>query len=205
MEAPRATVWVIDDDAAMRNALRFLLHEAGHQVRVCESPEPFLDEFDPELPGCLILDLQMPGMTGLELAQLLRDRQVTTPIIVLSGQASVRAAVEAMRLGAVDVLEKPTPREILLRRVSEAIARDAEQRQRAQERLATLDRLSRLTPRETELLDLIVAGRSNKQIGAELHIAEKTVANHRARLMDKMQAVNAADLVRMVLAARGDG
>jgi two-component system, LuxR family, response regulator FixJ len=202
MEAARPTIWIVDDDPAMRKSLRFLFAEAGYASQSCESPRAFLDEFKPDAPGCLILDLQMTDSNGLELARELRRQGVEIPIIVLSGHATVRHAVEAMRLGAVDVLEKPAPRDLLLQRVAEALERDAEQRRRGGEAAAARVRLRTLTPRERELLDLIVAGRSNKQIGAELHIAEKTVANHRARLMEKMRAVNAADLVRMVLAAR---
>lgn len=197
----RPHVWVIDDDEAMRRSLRFMLDHAGLDVRTAASAEEFFDTWEPSRAGCLVVDLQLPEATGLQLVERLREMGAQVPVVILSGHGTIPSAVEAMRLGAIDFLEKPVSRDVLLDRVRRGIAVAAEQQRRWNEAALVRDRVASLTGRERDLLDLIVRGRSNKQIAAELHIAEKTVANHRARLMEKMQALNAADLVRMVVEA----
>lgn len=200
----RSTViWLVDDDDALRRSLAFTFEQAGASVRPYASPVDFLDEFEPTDAGCLVLDLQMPQMTGLELAQELRRRGHAIPIVMISGHGNIPATVQAMRLGAIDFLEKPVRRDALLPRVCEAVDRSRGQQQRMEQHRRIRDRLASLSPRERELLQLIITGHANKQIASELHIAEKTVANHRARLMDKTGAVNAADLVRMVMEVGG--
>lgn len=198
----RPVVWVVDDDEAMRQSLRYLLYDAGLVVRTAASAEAFLDEYEPAQHECVVLDLRLPEIDGLELIRRMRQRNMEIPVVMLSGYGTVRSAVSAMHLGVVDFLEKPVGREILLDRINQALRDAAEARRRAREASTIQDRLATLTQRERELLDRIITGLGNKQIARELHIAEKTVANHRARLMDKMNAVNAADLVRMVMKSR---
>jgi two-component system response regulator FixJ len=198
-----ALVWLVDDDDALRRSLAFTLEQAGAKVRLFSSPVDFLDEYEPVEEECLVLDLQMPQMSGLELATELRRRGYVIPIVMISAHGDIPSTVQAMRLGAIDFLEKPLRREALLSRVKEAVARSAGQQQKRDEHAAIRQRLNGLSRRERELLELIVAGKANKQIAADLHIAEKTVANHRARLMDKTGATNAADLVRMVMEVGG--
>ena len=196
------TVWLVDDDAAVRRSITFTLEQADLAVRGFESPLKFLDAYEPVDGECLLLDLQMPGATGIEVAQRLRAAGHQVPIIMITAHGDVPTAVQAMRLGAVDFIQKPLHREPLLTRVREAVARSRQRAAHSSEQHETRRRLRSLSPRERELLDYIVAGRSNKQVAAELFLAEKTVANHRLSLMRKMQAGNAADLVRMVLEAR---
>ncbi len=198
-----AVIWLVDDDDALRRSLAFTLEQAGAKVRPFASPVDFLDEYDPTDAECLVLDLQMPQMNGLELATELRRRGYVIPIVMISAHGDIPSTVAAMRLGAIDFLEKPVRREAMLSRVKEAVTRSAGQQHKRDEHQATRQRLASLSQRERELLELIIAGRSNKQIAIDLHIAEKTVANHRARLMDKTGATNAADLVRMVMEVGG--
>ncbi len=195
------TVWIVDDDEGMRRSLRLMFIQAGFRVRAYPGATEFLDEFERGVADCLILDLDMPEVDGLTLAKRLRDQGADLPIIMLSGHGTIRSAVRAMQLGAMDFLEKPADPEALIRRVADTLRRDAADRERRQEAEQVRRRLDLLTPRERELLELIVEGLANKQIALRLNIAEKTVANHRARLMEKMGAVNAADLARMVVEA----
>jgi two-component system response regulator FixJ len=192
----QAVVHVIDDDSGVRNSLRLLLESASLPVRIYESGEAFLASLDPMQPGCIVLDLRMPGLSGIEVLQKLRDHH-EIPAIVIAGHADVADAIRSMKLGAIDLLEKPLEPQVLLQAVKAAIRDSIElQRLRAQ-REDILRRLAKLTARERELLKLIVAGRSNKQIASDLKISMKTVENHRSNLMAKMQAANAADLARL--------
>lgn len=203
MPEPRPTIWLVDDDDALRRSLAFLLEQAGFAVRSFDQPQDFLDAYEPTDPECLVLDLQMPQMSGLDVVAALRRQGFVLPVVMISGHGDIPATVQAMRLGAIDFLEKPVQREALLHRVREGVRLNAGQQQRRNQIDATRRRLASLSPREAELLTHLIAGLSNKQIAAELHIAEKTVANHRARLMDKMAAANGPDLVRMVMEAGG--
>lgn len=198
----KTNVWVIDDDDGMRKSLRLMLADAGHEVRVAAAPHEFFEAYKPSRAECLILDLNLPEMNGLQLIAELRSQGIHIPVIMLTGYGSVPQAVRAMKLGVVDFLEKPAERDLLLQRVRQALQQSTQTQAQLGELYGIQQRIALLTPRERELLDMIVSGKSNKQIAAELYISEKTVANHRARLMEKMEALNAADLARMVVAAR---
>lgn len=192
------SVFIVDDDPAMCSALRRLLRSEGFNVETYVSAQEFLESYSAERPGCLVLDVQMPGMSGLDLQQLLAERNIHIPVIVLTGHASVPTAVTALKAGATDFLEKPFDNEVLLARVRDALALDAESRQARRERAMVEERLALLTPREREVMELMVEGRSSKLIAAELGLSARTVEIHRARIMDKMQCGSLADLVRMV-------
>jgi two-component system, LuxR family, response regulator FixJ len=192
-----ATVHIVDDDAGVRKSLRLLMESASLAVRVYESGEEFLDAVDLNQPGCMVLDLRMPGMSGIEVLQKLRDANNEIPAIVISGHADVPTTIRSMKLGAIDLLEKPFEPRALLDAVHGAIRNSIEQQRHRAEQDGIRKRLSKLTPRELVLLKLVVAGMPNKLIAAELGISIKTVANHRASLMKKTQALNAADLSRL--------
>jgi two-component system response regulator FixJ len=192
-----ATVHVIDDDPGVRKSLELMMKSAGLAVSVYESGEDFLRTADRNQPGCMVLDLRMPGISGIELLQRLREMQNPLPAIIISGHADLPTAVHGMKLGAVDVLQKPVEPRFLLEAIHGAIAVSTEQQKHHAEHEIFRRRLSTLTPRELELLKQVVAGMPNKRIAAELKISIKTVANHRANLMAKTQALNAADLARM--------
>jgi RNA polymerase sigma factor (sigma-70 family) len=198
---PVGTVFVVDDDPAMRDALGWLLRSAGHTVEAFPSAEAFLAADDPERPGCLVLDVRMPGMDGLALQAALNARGASRPAVILTGHADVALAVQAVKAGAVDFLEKPFDDAVLLARVAEALAADDRLRVAQAEREAVRDRLAALTPREQEVLELIVAGHANKEIAAVLGVSPRTVEVHRARVMEKTGAQSVAELVRLVLAA----
>lgn len=191
------TVHIIDDDPAVRKSLKMVMESASLAVRIYESGEAFLDEVDPHQSGCMVLDLRMPGMSGIELLQKLRAANNHVPAIVISGHVDVPTAIRSMKLGAVDLLEKPVEPRVLVDAVRSAIRTSIESQQLRGERDSITQRLARLTPRERALLELLVAGMPNKLIAAKLGISAKTVANHRASLMKKTQALNAADLSRL--------
>jgi len=190
-------VHVIDDDAGVRRSLRLVMESASLAVRVYESGEEFLDAVDPRQPGCMVLDLRMPGMSGIEVLQKLRAANNEIPAIIVSGHADVPTAIRSMKLGAIDLLEKPFEPQALLDAIRGAIRASIDLQQRRGEQESIRKRLARLTPRELVPLKLVVAGMPNKLIAAEMHISPKTVANHRANLMKKTQALNAADLSRL--------
>jgi len=195
------TVHIIDDDADVRRMVQTFVESAGLKASAYASAEEFLRTFDPAAPGCIILDICMPGMSGLDLQEKLAAQSAALPIIMISGQADVPMAVQAMRTGAIDVIGKPFSGQALVDRGREALARDAEQRRLSGERADTLSRVARLTPREREVLELIVAGKHTKAIAADLSLSPKTVESYRASLMIKMGAENVADLVRRYVAA----
>lgn len=192
-----ATVFVVDDDDALRRATTRLLASHGFTVKAFASAEEFVAAFDPEASGCLLLDLRMPGQSGLELQRTLGERGATLPIVFLTGHADVPASVHAMKHGAIDFLEKPVNEAQLVDALGRAIARDTEMRALRTERARLQRRYDALTPREREVFDEVVAGQLNKQAAYALGIAERTVKLHRARLLEKMGAASLADLVRM--------
>jgi two-component system response regulator FixJ len=192
-----AMVHVIDDDLGVRKSLQLVMESASLAVKVYESGEEFLDGVDPERPGCIVLDLRMPEMSGIEVLQRLRASQNEIPAIIISGHADVPAAIRSMKLGAIDLLQKPFEPRSLLDAVQGAIKNSIEGQPRRIEQANIRHRLATLTPRELDLLKLVVAGMPSKRIAADLNISIKTVANHRANLMAKTQALNAADLARM--------
>lgn len=195
------TVFVVDDDAGMRQSLAFVLQQSGFQVQSFATGEDFLGHYADAGPACVLLDLLMPGVSGQEVLEALRQRKHDTPVVILTGHGDIPAAVRSMQLGAVDFLEKPADPAHLVRCLRDAISEDAARRQRENQTDSIRRRFAALTARERELLDLLIQGKSNKEIASDLGISIKTVAHHRAHLMEKVRAVNAADLVRMAMAA----
>jgi len=200
--AAQPTVFIVDDDEGVLRGLEMLCKSVGLNAKCYDSALKFLDDCDPAEPGCLILDIRMPGMSGLELQATLAERKITLPVIVISGHADVPIAVRSMKLGAFEFVEKPFRNQFLLDRIQQAIARDAENRRRQEALKATQDRLASLTERERQVAELIVEGKTTKAIALELGISAKTVEFHRANLMQKLGAEAVADLVRIVMAAR---
>lgn len=196
------TVYVLDDDPAVCDSLRWLMESAELLVETFTAGPAFLDAARGEGPSCLVLDYRMPEMDGVEVLRQLRQRGDMVPAILISAHADVPSAVSAMKLGAADVVEKPFDGNNLLELVRLALQRHQVQLQRDAEGRELESRRRRLTPREGQVLELIVSGLLNKQIAAHLGLSEKTVEIHRARVMRKMEAGNSADLVRMVVSRR---
>jgi two-component system response regulator FixJ len=190
-------VYIVDDDIGVRKSLENLFESAGLSVKVYEAGEVFLEDFDPLHPGCLVLDLRMPAMSGIGVLEQLRTNESEIPAIVISGHADVTSAISIMKLGAVDLLQKPFEPLNLLAAVRSAITKSVDALHHRSQKNDWNDVVKGLTPREGEMLKLIVSGRSNKQIALDMGIAFKTVVNHRAHLMAKTRATNAADLARM--------
>jgi len=193
------TVFVVDDDAAVRDALKFLLRSVGHQVETYASALEFLDAYRDDRPGCLVLDIRMPGMSGLELQEQLVGRRAILPIIFITGHGDVPMAVEAMQAGAMDFIQKPFHDQELLDRINQALTKDAEMRQSIKGLNGIRERLASLTQRERQVMNLVVHGKANKVIAGDLDLSQRTVEIHRARVMEKMQASSLAHLVRMVI------
>ena len=191
-------IYLVDDQPAILKALTRLLNSAGYAVQSFASASEFLARVDAQAQGCLILDLAMPEMSGLALQQALAERASLLPVIFLTGQGDIETGVRAMKLGAADFLTKPVDAERLLAAVEQACASNRRAHDADQELAAIRQRLATLTPRETEVLDLIIEGLLNKQVAATLGAAEKTIKVHRARVMAKMEVRSLAALVRMV-------
>jgi FixJ family two-component response regulator len=201
MADAKPVVYVVDDDAAMRESLRFLVESVGLVARTFESANAFLDGFEPGMVGCAIFDVRMPGISGLDLQEQLRARKINLPVIVVTGHADVPMAVRAMKAGAFDFIEKPFNDQVLIERVQRAIDEYGKERSIEAEKEAILAKIKTLTPRETQVMEMVVDGNANKQIAANLGLSEKTIEVHRAHVMSKLGAGNAADLIRMVLTA----
>ncbi len=197
-----AVVHLIDDDDAVRQALAFLLTASGFAVRVYDSAQAFLDAVATAQPGCIVTDVRMPGLDGLELQRQLKARRPGLPVIVMTGHADVPLAVEAMKAGAVDFLEKPFDDDLLLSSVRIALERQTCDARRDGEVAAVRAKLENLSPREREVLDGLVAGKPNKTIAYDLKISARTVEVHRANLMTKMDASSLSELVRMAFLVR---
>jgi two-component system response regulator FixJ len=195
-------VHIVDDDEAVRKSLAFLLSTAGLPVRVYESATSFLSALSSLQAGCLITDVRMPDMTGIELLQRLRQKDVMLPVIVITGHGDIPLAVEAMKSGAVDFIEKPFADEAILRAVRSAEDRARKLGRRSEEEAELARRIASLSERERQVLDGLVAGHANKTIAHELGISPRTVEVYRANLMTKMQAKSLSELIRMTLAAR---
>lgn len=195
---PDATIFVLDDDLSFVQALGRLLRAEGLNVRAWTSASAFLAEHDADAPGCLLADLQMPEMSGLELQRRLLAQGSIRPVIFITGRGDMSSAVEGMRAGAVNFLPKPVNRATLLDAVAEALRQDVQLRSSARERQRVMGLMASLTTRERQVLDFVVRGYLNKQIAAELGTAEKTVKVHRGRLMHKLQARSVATLVQML-------
>jgi FixJ family two-component response regulator len=194
------TVFVVDDDDAVRNSLRLLLKSAGLLSEVAGSAHEFLSNYDIAHPGCLVLDVRMPGMSGLEMQHELNVRGAMIPVIFITGHGDIPMAVEAMQHGAFDFLQKPFRDQDLLDRVQRALARDTENRARLRQTDRIRDRLASLSPREREVLHLVTQGKANKMVAGDLGVSQRTVEIHRAHVMQKMEAGSLAELVRMMMA-----
>jgi two-component system response regulator FixJ len=197
----QTTVFVVDDDQAIRSSLQWLIESVGLNVEVYPTADDFMRSYYPGRSGCLLLDVRMPGMSGLELQEHLLQKQIRIPVIIITGHGDVPMAVRAMKAGAVDFIEKPFNDELLLESIRKALAVDEKQRELQSQRARVAARLAHLTPREHEVMMMVTEGRSNKEIATALGVSAKTVEAHRARVMEKMEADSLAELVRMVLAA----
>ncbi|MCU7814093.1 MAG: response regulator transcription factor [Candidatus Thiodiazotropha sp. (ex Rostrolucina anterorostrata)] len=197
----RPTVFVVDDDQAMRNSLKWLIESVSMQVEIFESADAFINSYYPGRSGCLLLDVRMPGMSGLELQEYLRANQIAIPVIIITGHGDVPMAVRAMKSGAIDFIEKPFNDELLLESIRHALALDVRQRDMQSQRAEIATRLARLTPREHEVMVMVTNGKANKEIATSLGVSAKTVEAHRARVMEKMEADSLAELVRMAINA----
>lgn len=195
-KASKLSVCLVDDDAGVRNSLRLVMKDANIPLVSLTSSKDFLDNFNPQGVGCILLDVRMPGMSGMELQETLRERKLAIPIILLTGHADVPLAVKAVKAGAFDVLEKPFQEDLLIERVQNAFGLNEQWQKAARDREVISERVSRLTRREREVLDLMVAGKKNKDIAVELGISPKTLDIHRSKVMEKMEARTVADLVR---------
>jgi len=193
-----ATVFLVDDDDSLGDALVWLLESVDLSVERFSSAHELLDSFDPSRHGCLVVDIRMPGMSGLELQKQLRDSGVEMPVIFITGHGDVPMCVQAFQQGAFSFLEKPINHQKLLDEIHKAIAYDAESRERSSSLSARLEALS---PREREVMDLISAGSTMKQVAVQLGISIQTCSKHRARVLEKMQVSNNVELVRLLLAA----
>ena len=193
-------VYIVDDDPQVCESLSLLVRSAGMEAKTSSSAEAFLAGCDemPNVPKCMILDVRMPGISGLGLQQMLAARNQTMPIIMISGCADIPMAVQAMSAGALDFLEKPFSRRALLTRIQEAIGQDANARHQYARKAEIASRVDRLSTRQREVLYLLIDGKHSKQIAGELGIGEKTVAKHRAGVLEKMQVDSVVELVRLM-------
>ena len=199
---PQPTVFVVDDDEAMRSSLKWLIESVGLRVECHASAEDFINSYYPGRSGCLLLDVRMPGMSGLELQEYLHNHEITIPIIIITGHGDVPMSVRAMKAGATDFIEKPFNDELLLDSIRNALLLDGSQRDQQAELAELAGRLALLTPREHEVMDMVTQGKSNKEIARTLDVSAKTVEAHRAKVMEKMQAKSLAALVRMSISAQ---
>jgi two-component system response regulator FixJ len=197
-----AIVHIIDDDEAMRDSLSFLLETAEYKSLTYDSAVTFLAALPTLAPGCIITDVRMPEMSGIELVRRLHEQGAAYPVIVITGHADVPLAVEAMKAGVVDFIEKPFDDEVLLLAVRQAMAREVDQQAEREARAEILARIESLSGRERDVLDGLVAGRGNKVIAFDLGISPRTIEIYRANLMTKMGASGLSDLVRMTLLAQ---
>lgn len=195
------TVFIVDDDPAIRFAMQALMDSVNLKHEIYPSGDEFLKSVEDHRPGCLVLDIRMPGLGGLELQEELLKRGNALPIIFITGHGDVPMAVEAMQKGAVDFIQKPFRDQDLLDRIREALKTDRERRVEQEKHAEVEHRLARLTNREREVFDLVVTGKPNKVIAYELGVSQRTVEIHRARVMEKMQARSLADLVKMHMTA----
>jgi FixJ family two-component response regulator len=199
MKETAPTVFIVDDDSGVRSSIRVLMKSVGLPATPYPSAKEFLDNYSPHQPGCLVLDIRMPGMSGLELQEALNERGAVIPVIFISGHADIPMAVEAMRHGAFDFLPKPFRDQDLIDRIQQALARDQEVRESLREHGRTRARIASLTPREKEVLELLTSGKANKMMAQDLGLSQRTVEIHRAHVMEKMGAKSVAQLVRMVM------
>jgi len=195
------TVYIVDDDGSVRDALALLLGVHGYRPALFADAESFLGACAPDWQGCMLLDIRMPGMDGLALQRRMRERDMRMPVIVMTGHGDVVSAREAFRSQALDFLEKPLDHAKLLAAIEEARARQAEDSRAIERGRAFAERLARLTPREREVMDLVIAGRHNREVAALLGISPRTVEVHKARVMEKLEVDSVPQLVRLSLEA----
>ncbi len=198
MDKESAVVYVVDDDEAVRDSLKLLLESVDLSCQTFASATDFLDEHNPDQHSCLVADIRMPGMSGLDLQEELNRRSSTIPILFITGHGDVPMAVDAMKSGALDFIQKPFRDQDLLDRIHQALESDEEAREDNRELSETRNRIARLTARETEVMHRVVQGQANKVIALDLGVSQRTVEIHRARVMQKMGARSLAELVRMV-------
>ncbi|VAW51368.1 Two-component transcriptional response regulator, LuxR family [hydrothermal vent metagenome] len=196
------TIFIVDDDSAMQKSLSWLMETVGHQAKVFSSALEFLETYDPELPGCMILDVRLPGMSGLQLQQKLKDEKINIPVIIISGHGDVPMAVKAMQQGALTFLEKPFRDQDLLDSIQNALEKDVENRENLIVTASIQRCVDNLTPREKDIMERMVVGDANKDIAKYYDISVKTVEVHRGRVMEKMQAHSLPGLVKMALRVR---
>ena len=201
----RPTVFIIDDDPGVRDSLSRLVRAAGLEVECFDGADAFLTAYREDRPGCLVTDVRMPGMSGLELQERMRAEGFSIPTIVLTGYGDVPGAVRALKGGALDFLQKPFEPDVLLVRIAEALERDARAREAKEQAAEVEARLSQLTPREREVMSLVIEGKANKVIAIDLDISERTVELHRGRVMRKLGARSVPDLIRKVGSEAGSG
>ena len=197
-------VYIVDDDEAVRDSLKWLLEGNGYSVKVFENAEQLLDtqtEQENSLAGCMILDVRMPGITGIELHDELLTKKINIPVIFITGHGSVTLAVKSMKKGAIDFLEKPFSEEEICKLVDDALRKNRESIDKKENNLKAQCLLAKLTPRENQVLERITAGRLNKQIADDLNISIKTVEAHRANIMTKVEARTVAELIKIALTA----
>ncbi len=204
MSGATPIAFIVDDDEAVRDSLGLLLKAAGIGSRSYESAESFLADFEPREYGCLVLDIRMPGMDGLELQSVLQQRNAALPIVFITAHGDVPMAVEAVRRGAVDFIQKPFDDDALVEKVSDALTASVQQHEEELERSEIRRRVDSLTARERQVMTQVVRGKANKVIASDLGVSQRTVEIHRSRVMEKMQAGSLAQLVRMVLVAEAD-
>ncbi len=193
-----ATVFVVDDDQAVRESLSRLMESVGQEVATYAGAQEFLDSYDPSRPGCVVLDIRMPGMSGLDLQEKLARDGMRIPVIMISGHGDVEKAVRAMKAGAVDFLRKPYKAKVLLERIGQALELDAKIRRQEAERAKAAALIAQLTPREREVMGLLATGAPSKQIAYRLGLSRKTVDVHRAHIMMKLQIDSVVDIARLV-------
>lgn len=194
-----AIVHIVDDDKAIRDSLMLLMKSVGFESKSYDSAEMYLNEADLYAPGCLIADIRMRGISGLELQQLLNDKGIKMPVIIITGHGDVPVAVQAMKAGAIDFLEKPYDNEVLVTRIKQCLSEVSKFQDKSRIIAKAKTYLSRLTPREREVMNLLVAGKHNKIIAKELNISVRTAEAHRAKVMKKLHAESLSDIVRLAL------
>ncbi|HEY5603098.1 MAG TPA: response regulator [Gammaproteobacteria bacterium] len=198
------TVFIVDDDEAVRHSLYLLLQSVGLKARCFASAREFLNSYDASSPACLILDVRMPEMSGLELQRILNDRRIQLPVIIVTGHGDVPLAVRAMKAGALDVLEKPFNDQALLDAINKAVTRSSAAYREQIDRVRFQERAHLLSPREREIMELLILGKGSKEIAAQLGISRKTVDVHRIHVIEKMQVRSVVELARLTLNNNGD-
>ena len=202
MAEAKPKVFIVDDDQGFRESVRILMRSIGVASETFPSADDFLEGHDPEQPGCLVLDVRMPGMSGLELQERLASLGSTLPIIFMTAHGDVPMAVEAVKAGALDFVQKPFRDQELIDKIQEAFAANAQVREKLRDRNLISKRIDSLTPREHEVMEMVVEGKANKVIAIDLGLSQRTVEIHRARVMSKMEADSVSQLVQMVMRAR---